>query len=80
MGLFAQLSRRALPFLSSDEVHWRLHFAQGVFLHTMGHSNVLELSSGGRCRVSSAHGVLRRMIGFCAAGLLRRSETEGTKK
>jgi AcrR family transcriptional regulator len=72
--------RRALPFLSSDEVHWRLHFAHGAFLHTMAHSNVLELASGGRCRVTSTHAVLRRMIGFCAVGLERRSEIERTKE
>lgn len=72
--------RRALPYLSSDEVHWRLHFAHGVFLHTIAHSNVLELSSNGRCRVSSVEGTLRRLIAFCAAGITRREQPESTAK
>jgi hypothetical protein len=37
-------------------------------LHTVAHAEVLELSSAGRCRVSSVGGTLRRMIAFCAAG------------
>ncbi len=61
--------RRALPYLSSDEVHWRLHFAHGVFLHTVAHGRVLELSSGRRCRVLEVEKTLGRMIEFCAAGL-----------
>lgn len=61
--------RRALPHLSSDEVHWRLHFAYGVFLHTVAHAHVLEWSSNGRCRLSGEECVLQRMIDFCAAGL-----------
>jgi AcrR family transcriptional regulator len=60
--------KRALPYLSTEEVHWRLHFATGVFLHTVAHAEVLELSSAGRCRVASVEGTLRRMIAFCAAG------------
>ncbi len=60
--------RRALPHLSNTEAHWRLHFAHGVFLHTVAHSQVLELSSAGKCRLSSVKAVLERMITFCAAG------------
>lgn len=64
--------QRALPYLSSDEVHWRLHFAQGVFLHAVAHADVLELSSGGRCRVTNAESVLQKIIAFCEAGLTAR--------
>jgi AcrR family transcriptional regulator len=71
---------RALPDLSSDEVHWRLHFAQGVFLHTVANAHVLELSSKGRCRLSSVECVLDRVIAFCAAGLeAHPAKTEGKK-
>ena len=66
--------RRACPYLSSDEVHWRLHFAHGVFLHTMANAHVLEMSSGSRCRVSSVEGTLARMIEFCAAGFAARDK------
>ncbi len=60
---------RALPSLSSDEVHWRLHFAHGVFLHTVAHSDVLKLASYGRCQVVNADLVLKKMISFCGGGL-----------
>jgi len=60
--------KRALPYLSNEEIHWRLHFATGVFLHTIANADVLELASAGRCRVRSVEGTLRRMIAFCAAG------------
>lgn len=71
--------RRALPHLSSDDVHWQLHFAQGVFLHTVANGHVLELSSDGRCRLTKCDLALRRMIEFCAAGLRAHEVTEGKK-
>ncbi|MDQ6861984.1 MAG: TetR family transcriptional regulator [Verrucomicrobiota bacterium] len=70
--------RRALPYLPSDEVHWRLHFAHGVFLHTITNSHVLEASSHRRCRVNDVERTLARMIEFCAAGFTAR-EREKTK-
>jgi AcrR family transcriptional regulator len=67
--------KRALPYLSSDEIHWRLHFADGVFLHTIANAHVLEIASGGRCRLGNVEKILQRMIAFCAAGF----EARGTK-
>jgi len=69
--------KHALPYLSNEEVHWRLHFANGVFLHTIASADVLELSSGGKCRVTSVEGTLRKMIPFCAAGL-KAGQAEGS--
>jgi AcrR family transcriptional regulator len=66
---FQRALRRSLPQLSNIETHWRLHFAHGVFLHTVAHSKVLECTSQGRCRLSDRESVLRRVIAFCAAGL-----------
>ncbi len=66
---FHRALRRALPALSDAEAHWRLHFAHGVFLHTVAHSQVLDCTSRGRCRITDADAVLRRIINFCAAGL-----------
>ena len=66
---FHQALRRSLPQLSDVEVHWRLHLAQGAFLHAVAHSQVLELSSRGRCRLTNTETVLQRIIAFCAAGL-----------
>jgi hypothetical protein len=35
----------------------------------VAHSEVLNCTSRGRCRLSDPNAVLRRIIGFCAAGL-----------
>ena len=66
--------QRSLPYLTSDEVHWRLHFAMGVFLHTIANAHVLELSSRRRCRVTEVEQTLARMIEFCAAGFVAGKE------
>lgn len=66
---FHRALRRSLPQLSDVETHWRLHLASGAFLHAIAHSQVLELSSAGRCRLTNCETVLRRIITFCAAGL-----------
>ena len=66
---FHRALRRSLPELSDAEAYWRLHFAHGVFLHTVAHSEVLACTSRGRCRITSSEAVLRRIINFCAAGL-----------
>ncbi len=66
---FHRALRRSLPELSDAEAYWRLHFAHGVFLHTVAHSEVLACTSRGRCRITSSDAVLRRIINFCAAGL-----------
>lgn len=66
---FHRALRRSLPGLSDVEAHWRLHFAHGAFFHAVAHSQVLEFSSGGRCRLTNVDAVLDRVIRFCAAGL-----------
>jgi AcrR family transcriptional regulator len=66
---FYHALRRSLPQLSPIEAHWRLHFAQGAFFHAVAHSQVLEFSSNGRCRLTNCEAVLQRIIPFCAAGL-----------
>lgn len=72
--------KRALPYLSSAEIHWRLHFADGVFLHTIANAHVLEIASGRRCRLEKMEQVLERMIAFSAAGFEgQRAKTQGTK-
>jgi AcrR family transcriptional regulator len=74
---FHAAMKRALPHLSGDDVHWRLHFAHGVFLHAIANAHVLELSSGGRCRIRDVETVLKKMIAFCASG--SRAPVEKTK-
>jgi AcrR family transcriptional regulator len=70
---FHRALRRSLPQLSDTEAHWRLHLAQGAFLHAVAHSQVLELSSRGRCRLTNCEAALERIINFCAAGLRGRA-------
>jgi AcrR family transcriptional regulator len=67
--------KRALPYLSRNEIQWRLHFADGVFLHTIANAHVLEIASGGRCRLGNIETILERMIAFCAAGFAARGAT-----
>jgi len=64
---FAAL-RRACPGLTKEEVRWRLQFAIGAFIHTAGNPQLLEVTSGGICKSGDAGIVLRRIVGFCAAG------------
>lgn len=66
---FHRALRRSLPELSDVETHWRLHFAHGAFFHAVAHSQVLEFSSAGRCRLTNHETALQRTINFCAAGL-----------
>jgi AcrR family transcriptional regulator len=66
---FHRALRRSLPHLSEVEAHWRLHLAHGAFFHVVAHSEVLEYSSAGRCRLTNVEPVLKRLINFCAAGL-----------
>lgn len=66
--------KRALPYLSDEEIQWRLHFADGVFLHTIANAHVLEIASRRRCRFGDVEKVLTKMIAFCAAGFQARSE------
>lgn len=66
---FHRALRRSLPHLSEAEAHWQLHLAYGAFFHTVAHSRVLELCSGGRCRLTNTEAVLARVIRFSAAGL-----------
>ena len=73
---FHEALQRALPELSAEEIHWRLHFAMGAFVHATAHSRVLELASRGKCTLSQTNATLRRLITFCAAGF--RAKNEGT--
>jgi len=80
---FAQKTRRfhaalqrACPALSNAEVRWRLHFAIGAFIHTAGNPRLLEITSEGLCKASDPEAVLKRIVGFCAAGFRAPSHEE----
>ena len=72
---FAEKHRRfhkalmlALPGLTEIEAHWKIHFSYGVFVHTLSHSHILEISSGGRCKLADPEITLQRIVAYCAAG------------
>jgi AcrR family transcriptional regulator len=65
---FATALGRACPGLSKEEVRWRLQFATGAFIHTAGNPQLLEITSGGLCNTGNPEAVLKRIVGFCAAG------------
>jgi AcrR family transcriptional regulator len=66
---------RACPGLTKAEVRWRLQFAIGAFIHTAGNPTLLEITSKGLCKPDDPQAVLRRIVGFCAAGF--RAESLG---
>jgi len=72
---FQAALQRACPGLSKAEVRWRLHFAIGAFIHTAGNPQLLEITSEGLCKASDPEAVLKRIVGFCAAGF----RTEGVE-
>lgn len=72
---FQAALQRACPGLSTEEVRWRLQFAMGAFIHTAGHPQLLEITSGGLCVAGDTEEVLRRVVRYCAAGF--RVETGG---
>ena len=65
---FHDALHRACPSLSRAEVRWRLHFTTGAFIHTAGNPQLLEVTSQGLCKASDPEIVLKRIVGFCAAG------------
>jgi len=67
---------RALPGLSKQEIYWRFHFATGAFVHTVARSQILELTSHGKCRLSSnVDDTLALIIPFCVAGFKATGKT-----
>jgi len=68
--------QRACPALSKAEVRWRLHFSLGAFIHTAGNPQLLEITSEGLCKAGDTDAVLKRIVGFCAAGFQARG-TDG---
>jgi AcrR family transcriptional regulator len=66
---FVAAFRRALPRVGDTELFWRFHFAVGVMGHTLAGLRHIRVTSGGRCDVSDADGLVERLIPFIAAGL-----------
>ena len=65
---FHETLMQALPGLTAKEVYWRIHFSYGVFVHTLSHSHILEISSHGLCKLEETEIMLNRIVTFCTAG------------
>ena len=61
--------QRALPDLPEVELIWRLHFAIGALAHTMQSTIRLQWLARGKAMTSDREATLRRLVGFCAAGM-----------
>ncbi len=63
LDAFTLAFRQALPGLSADEVHRRLHFVIGAMAHT------LVWESGQQGEAGSLEDVFEKLMGFCEAGM-----------
>lgn len=79
MARFTAALGRALPGLSEQEIYWKFHFATGAFVHTVARSQILELTSHGKCRLSDVDDTLARIIPFCAAGFQAAGKTNAIR-
>jgi len=68
----------ALPGLTESETYWKMHFSYGVFVHTISHPHILEISSHSLCKLADTERTLERIVAFCAAGF--RNPTHPLKK
>lgn len=65
---FMEALQRSLPCIPQEELHWRMHFIVGAFVHTSCHHHDLTLLSKGLCKFEFEP-TLRRLIGFSTAGI-----------
>ena len=67
-GRFVPAFMEACPWLSSDEVFWRIHFSFGVLSNTLMHGHLLKKISEGKVGDEELSTTLNRVIDFCEAG------------
>lgn len=66
---FAEALADALPHLSREDIHWRLHFALGVLHHNSAADyERLALLSDGKCTPDDREGLLNNLTAFITAG------------
>jgi AcrR family transcriptional regulator len=66
---FIKAFKRALPYLTHDELMWRLHFLIGAMAHTFRGADLTEAVTGDLWRPAEPDVVLERLIRFLAAGM-----------
>lgn len=65
---FVTMLQGTMPDLPEADIYWRLHFTLGMMHYTITDLSRLEAISEGRCDLSDSEGLIRRMVGFAAAG------------
>ncbi|MEY2621522.1 MAG: hypothetical protein RIT26_1342 [Pseudomonadota bacterium] len=63
-----QALARALPRLSSEELHWRFHFLLGSMVYTMAQPGRIESLSGEKVDTRDWENALNRLVTYAAAG------------
>lgn len=71
---------RAVPFLSAEEIFWRLMFMVGAMVHSMNISESLEEFSGGLCHSRDANSIVERLVPFVTAGMRAPAVIDGDLK
>ncbi len=66
---FKQALGRILPWLPEKDLMWRMHFVVGAMIHTWTSHVDLERLTDGVCKFSNDRNMVKRLIGFSAAGL-----------
>lgn len=64
-----QALAKALPHLSTQELHWRFHFLLGCMVYTMAQPGRIESLSSEQVDTRDWEQALERLITFAAAGL-----------
>ncbi len=67
-GRFVRAVMEVCPWLSREEVFWRIHFSFGVLSVTLMHGGVLKKISNGVVGDEDLKVVMGRVIDFCEAG------------
>lgn len=66
---FGAAVRRSVPYLSPEELLWRMHFTIGAMAFTMAGTPLLALWAPGRADLTNVDEMIRRITTFVAGGL-----------
>jgi AcrR family transcriptional regulator len=68
-GRFGAALTEVLPWLTREDLFWRVHFVVGALCHTVVNTPILTAISDGLCTADDEDAVLQRLVDFCTAGL-----------
>jgi AcrR family transcriptional regulator len=69
LNRFTAALQKCLPFLSAEELFWRMHFGGGALAYTLAQIHRLELLSKGACDPKDVNSVIERLVQFIATGM-----------